>query len=304
MSEDDPPMPNGKSDRPSSSSAAKSAKALKAAKSRSRGSSQSPVKDRHIPWLSLGAGLLVIALIAAIAAFLVPKYEARSEAERYVPTATNTDPSSKIDGVVKVDYPAGLHVSATQRVAYDKKPPFGGPHDQVWAACVGNVYPKAIRTENGVHALEHGAVWITYNPDKLSTDQVQTLASKVEGQPYMFMSPYPGMDSNFSLQSWGHQLKLTDVNDHRAANFISALRQNSNTYPEVGASCDAGTPTLFDPANPPAFDPTPPGAGAIPMDGKGLTPQLTNGQEQPPTGGAAATSAPAAVPPMTTTGGN
>jgi hypothetical protein len=194
------------------------------------------------------------------------------------------------------------HTHVTGLVTYDRVPPAGGPHNPVQLNC--GVYTQALPNENAVHSLEHGAVWITYNPDKLSTDQVQTLASKVEGQPYMFMSPYPGMDSNFSLQSWGHQLKLTDVNDHRAANFISALRQNSNTYPEVGASCDAGTPTLFDPANPPAFDPTPPGAGAIPMDGKGLTPQLTNGQEQPPTGGAAATSAPAAVPPMTTTGGN
>jgi len=277
-------MPSGKSDRPNSNSGAKSAKALKAAKSRSRSStSKSVVRDRHIPWLSIGAAVIVVALIAAIAAFLVPKYQSRAEAQRFVPTATNTDPSKNIDGVVKVDYPAGLHVQANQRVAYDKTPPFGGPHDQVWATCMGNVYPKGIRTENAVHSLEHGAVWITYNPDKLSPAQVQTLASKVDGRPYMLLSPYPGMDSPFSLQSWGHQLKLTDVNDQRVANFISALRTNSNTYPEIGASCDAGTPSLFDPANPPPFNPEPPGPDAIPMDGKGLTPQIQNGQEQSPT---------------------
>jgi len=296
-SEDNPPMPSGKSDRPSSSSAAKSAKALKAAKSRSRSStsSKSVVSTRHIPWVSIGAAVVVIALIAAIAAYLVPKYQSRAEAQRYVPTASNTDPSKNIDGVVKVDYPAGLHVQGTQRVAYDKTPPFGGPHDQVWATCMGNVYPKAIRTENAVHSLEHGAVWITYNPDKLSPEQVKVLASKVEGQPYMLMTPYPGMDSPFSLQSWGHQLKLTDVNDQRVANFISALRQNSNTYPEIGASCDAGTPSLFDPANPPPFNPAPPGPDAIPMDGKGLTPQIQKGQEQAPTAPGAAVPG-AAVP--------
>lgn len=294
-------MPSGKNDGSNANSAAKSAKALKAAKSRSTGSrssasGKSAMRDRHIPWLSLGAGLLVIALIAAIAAYLVPKYESRAEAERYVPSASNPDPATKIEGVVKADYPAGLHVSATQRVAYDKAPPFGGPHDQVWATCMGNVYPTAIRTENAVHSLEHGAIWITYNPDTLSPAQVQTLAADVTGKPYTFMTPYPGMDSPFSLQSWGHQLKLTDVNDQRIANFISALKQNSNTYPEIGASCDAGTPSLFNPANPPPFDATPPGPDAIPMDGKGLTPQISNGQEAPPTAPGTAGAPGAAVP--------
>ena len=297
-------MPSGKSDRPSAS-AAKSAKALKQAKSHSRGSRgsrQSAVKDRHIPWLTIGAAFVVVALIAAIAAYLVPKYQARAEAQRYVPSATNPDPSAKIDGVVKVDYPAGLHVNPNQRVAYDKTPAFGGPHDQVWATCMGNVYPKGIRTENAVHALEHGAVWITYNPDKLAPEQVKTLSEQVEGKPYTFMSPFPGMDAPFSLQSWGHQLKLTDVNDHRVGNFISALRQNSNTYPEIGASCDAGSPTLFDPANPPPFNPAPVGPDAIPMDGKGLTPQISNGQEAPPS--APVPGAPSgAVPPAAPAGG-
>ena len=32
-----------------------------------------------------------------------------------------------------------------------------------------------------------------------------------ESQPYTLMSPYPGLDQPISLQSWGHQLKLTDA---------------------------------------------------------------------------------------------
>ncbi len=38
---------------------------------------------------------------------------------------------------------------------------------QTWATCNGVVYTKAVRIENMVHTLEHGAVWIAYNPDTI-----------------------------------------------------------------------------------------------------------------------------------------
>ena len=37
------------------------------------------------------------------------------------------------------------------------------------------VYPAAVRTENLVHSLEHGAVWIAYNPDQVVGDALATL---------------------------------------------------------------------------------------------------------------------------------
>ena len=237
-------MPSGKSDRPSSSSAAKSAKALKAAKSRSRSStsSKSVVSTRHIPWVSIGAALVVIALIGAIAAYLVPKYQSRAEAQRYVPTASNTDPSKNIDGVVKVDYPAGLHVQGTQRVAYDKTPPFGGPHDQVWATCMGNVYPKAIRTENAVHSLEHGAVWITYQPG-LAAVQLAALKGLVRGNDYRLLSPYTALPAPIVVTAWGTQLSVSSADDPRLAKFVRVYTQGPTT-PEPGAVCQGvGTPT-------------------------------------------------------------
>ena len=76
----------------------------------------------------------------------------------------------------------------------------------------------------------------------------------------MVMSPYPGLDSPVSLQSWGHQLKVGDVNDPRIDEFISSLKQNQYTHPEVGASCDAIGPGGFDQDNPPPFAPPRPPA--------------------------------------------
>ncbi|MFC3964786.1 DUF3105 domain-containing protein [Nocardia jiangsuensis] len=266
------------SNAPRSSGASKSAKAVRAAGKvapsgkggdRRGGGGSGGLQKRQIPWMTIGAAAVIVALVGALAYNLVPKYQEQAELDRFTPSAERQDPSDQIDGVVKQEYPAGLHIGPTQRVAYDKTPAFGGPHDSSWATCTGVVYDKALRTENAVHSLEHGAVWIAYNPDKVDSAGVETLAAKVEGKPYTLMSPFPGLDAAVSLQSWGHQLKVDSADDKRINQFITALRLNNYTYPEVGADCST---IAFDTDNPPPFDPTPPGPDAVPMDGAGLVP--------------------------------
>ena len=129
-------------------------------------------------------------------------------------------------------------MGASERVAYEYSPPFGGPHDAAWATCTGIVYPVPIRSENAVHSLEHGAVWITYRPD-LPADQVATLASKVEGKEKTMMSPFPGLTNAVSLQAWGYQLKVDSVDDPRIDDFIKALRVNASIEGPT-ALCDRG----------------------------------------------------------------
>ncbi|MFQ6393311.1 DUF3105 domain-containing protein [Nocardia sp. KC 131] len=259
------------------STSAKSAKAVRAAgkssSSRKKGGGKSPLnKKRQIPWLAIGAAAVIIALVGVLAYSLVPKYRDKADLEKYTPTAERKDPSDQIPGVAKHEYPAGLHVSEAQRVAYDQSPPFGGPHDQAWANCTGVVYSKPIRLENAVHSLEHGAVWITYNPDKVDPAGIDSLKKKVEGKQQTLMSPYPGLASAVSLQSWGHRLNLDSADDKRVNQFLTALRANPYAYPEVGASCSNPS---FDANDPLPFDPTPPGPNAVPMDGKGLEPDQT-----------------------------
>jgi hypothetical protein len=148
------------------------------------------------------------------------------------------------------------------------------------------VYPNPVRTENMVHTLEHGAVWIAYNPDKIKGGDVDKLSAKVNGQDFMVMSPYPGLDKPISLQSWGHQLKLDSPDDERIDQFIKSLRRNDYTFPEKGATCDTQG-GAFDPTNPPPFDATPPPADAVKMDGSGAqTAQTSGGVEVPPATGA------------------
>jgi Protein of unknown function (DUF3105) len=225
------------------------------------------------PWGTVAAVLLVLVFAVGIFGYLYTQYEGR---RAFTPTASEKDPSVRIKGIVIQNYGAANrgHIGPDKRVAYDHSPPFGGPHDATWAACNGVVYTTAVRNENMVHALEHGAVWIAYNPSKINGAGLQSLQDRVQGANYLMLSPYPGLDSPISLQSWGHQLKLSNPADKRIDQFIQALRLNQYTYPEVGASCDE-IPGLFDSAKPPPFVATPPGPDAIPMNyggGRGAAP--------------------------------
>jgi hypothetical protein len=122
-------------------------------------------------------------------------------------------------------------------IKYEQVPPIGGPHNQNWQRCMGDVYPAPIASEHAVHAMEHGAVWITYQPN-LPADQVAVLAKKVKGNDYMLMSPFEGQDKPISLQVWGYQLKVDKAGDKRIDEFIKALRQQVG--PEQGATCSSG----------------------------------------------------------------
>jgi Protein of unknown function (DUF3105) len=125
-------------------------------------------------------------------------------------------------------------------LSYKTTPPVGGDHNPTWERCMGDVYDTQIPSENAVHSLEHGAVWITYRPD-LAKDQVDKLASKVRGKDFLLMSPFPGLDKPISLQAWGYQLKLDSANDGRIDDFISALRENASLEP--GTPCSSGNYT-------------------------------------------------------------
>ncbi|KJK36649.1 membrane protein [Lentzea aerocolonigenes] len=244
-----------------------SGKKTKATRSSVAAARSSVVANKPKPWGTIIAVIAVLGLAGGVFGYAYSQIHANNVKEaalaKWKPSDTNKDPSQQLAGIVTKEYKGSKHVDATQRVAYDQSPPFGGPHDGQWADCTGVVYDKAVRTENMVHGLEHGAVWIAYNPDQVKDDALAKLKTKVEGIPYMMLSPYPGLDKPISLQSWGHQLKVEKADDERVDQFISSLLRNSNTYPEVGASCE-NTQFL---SNPAPFVAEKPGADAVPMDG-------------------------------------
>lgn len=250
------------------------------------GRGKAPVisKRQGLPWLAIGAVTVVLALAVVIGVVVLNKASDNKALDAYVPSATNKDPSVGIAGIYHdmPKYKSALHIQSTQRVDYDRYPPVGGPHDGFWAACNGVVYPVAMRDENMVHTLEHGAIWIAYNPKTTSASDVAALTKRVQGEQYMVMSPYPTLTAHpISLQAWGHQLQVDSASDPRIDEFITSLRRNQYVYPETGATCEQPSfPTTDIPAEL-RFDPSPRGAGSIPLDGGTLTAATGEDHSQP-----------------------
>lgn len=140
-----------------------------------------------------------------------------------------------VEGVTEVDIDERQHV--TEPVSYEYAPAIGGNHAPNWLDCTSTVYEQPVPQESAVHSLEHGAVWITYQPDS-DEQTIETLRSKVEGSGFTFMSPYPDQSAPIILSSWGTQLELTDATDERIDHFLVKYRVGDKT-PEPGATCSA-----------------------------------------------------------------
>ena len=194
---------------------------------------KSIVNQKQRPWGLIVTTIVIVVLAAALIVYAVTR--------THKTTASN-DPyrqpelpdAKSISGVVYKVEPNHNHVAGV--VNYDTSPPTGGDHSGVWADCTGTVYANPIANENAVHMLEHGAVWITYKPG-LSSSDIATLTKDVSGKDRMAMSPYPGLKTNISLQSWGYQLFVNSASDPRIDQFITALRLNPKTTPEPSATC-------------------------------------------------------------------
>jgi hypothetical protein len=142
-------------------------------------------------------------------------------------------------GTVTFGEPGRNHVQGT--VHYDHTPPAGGPHNPIWLNC--GVYTQPVVDENAVHSLEHGAVWITYQPS-LPAGQVAILRRTVQthdggGDRYVILSPYPGQPAPVMATAWGNQLSLQSASDPRVAGFIEHFREGPQDL-ERGAPCAGG----------------------------------------------------------------
>jgi len=154
------------------------------------------------------------------------------------PTTSNNGPADKALQHNHVDGP----------VTYAVTPPVGGDHNATWMNC--GVYDKPVPTERAVHNLEHGAIWITYQPSlpQSTVDQLrafeskQTIVSKT-GSRYVDVTPFPGLPAPIVISSWGFQLRVNSATDPRLQQFVNAFRSNSKYTPEYGGPCTGGVGT-------------------------------------------------------------
>lgn len=148
-------------------------------------------------------------------------------------------PVADASGVQTWDVPGATHVdpkTVDYKAEFGMDPPAGGPHWAVWLNC--GIYTEPQQNERAVHDLEHGAVWVTYNPDKVRGDALTTLQKRMP-DTYAVLSPYPGLDAPVVVSAWGAQLKLTGVEDKGLDTFIQKYWQSPDA-PEPGAPCTGG----------------------------------------------------------------
>jgi hypothetical protein len=181
-----------------------------------------PQRGRVVPprrnwlWL-LGATVLGLLVLAGAGVALISR-----------------DQIGPIEGVTTFENLPRDHQEGS--ITYEQTPPVGGVHNAAWANC--GIYDQPVPNQYAVHSLEHGAVWITYQPD-LPAEAVEQLRDFVRGRNYTLLSPYPNLPSPVVASAWGVQLKVDYADDPRLAQFISKYVQGPQT-PEPGAPCYGG----------------------------------------------------------------
>lgn len=108
--------------------------------------------------------------------------------------------------------------------------PAGGPHYPT--PLRQGIYEAPVADGNAIHSLEHGMVWISYLPDELSAEELDTLtdiASDFDRD--VLMSPRLENSSPVIVVSWGQRVVMDEVNEQAIRDFITT---NRNRSPEPG----------------------------------------------------------------------
>ena len=173
---------------------------------------ESPWPKRMV-WI---AGIVLVGGLVAIVFFSQPEL-------RGVPDGTETlavGDRGHVDGDIHAD----------------GEVPAGGLHAGIWQNC--GFYGEEIRSENAVHSLEHGAVWISYD-SSLPADEVQALHRFTSRTEKVLVSLVPGQDAPIIATAWAQQLEIDDLEDARLSQFVNEFT-SSRSAPEPGGRCNGG----------------------------------------------------------------
>jgi hypothetical protein len=138
----------------------------------------------------------------------------------------------ELSGAPEIDVPSE-HVSGDIDYSDYTNPPTYGPHHPTVSGVVPRptgVYDTEQDDEDLVHNLEHGHVWISYNPLFLDADDVQALEELVVsfGQDAgVILTPRSINTSVIALASWGHLLELNEYNEATIREFAATNRGHS-----------------------------------------------------------------------------
>lgn len=124
---------------------------------------------------------------------------------------------------------------------FSNSPSIGGDHYPFWQNC--GFYNVELLEGAATHTMEHGAVWITYNADKVDSAELDVLAEMAEANGKLLISPY-SHDEKLVLSAWGIQHRTAfSPTDPEVAAFVAAWIDNPELA-EAGVRCTgaAGIP--------------------------------------------------------------
>ena len=179
-------------------------------------------KSRRNRRIAIWAGAIAAAVVVGL---LITSIVLTPQAARY----TAGGEGATIEGVETFENTSN-HVEGV--VDYPQTPPAGGEHNPAWLNC--GVYDQPVPNENAVHSLEHGAIWVTYDPS-LSDADLETLKSLLPST-YIVLSPFDDLPSPIVLSGWNSQLQVDAADDPRIPEFLEEYWQSQNV-PEPGALC-------------------------------------------------------------------
>jgi hypothetical protein len=169
-------------------------------------------------------------------------------------SSSPTPSAPPIVGVTEVNGLPHSHFLGVH-LTYSHTPPLGGDHSPYPLTCA--VYAAAVPNENAVHSLEHGGVWLTYQP---GIDPAPLDALTAIDPSYVLVSPYPGQPAKVIATAWGRQLKVDSATDPRLRAFVERYHAGGQGG-EKGAACAGVNPAqaqqLFA-QGPPRGQPNPP----------------------------------------------
>ena len=179
------------------------------------------------------ASLLAVGVVVLIIVFVV------ASAKPPIIDPDRDPEAISVEGVQTFDGITSTHVDGQPvdyAATYEMNPPAGGEHWSQWLNC--GVYEEPQQSENAVHALEHGAIWTTYNPDEVSGEDLEKLRDSLPST-YSLLTPYPDLPAPVVMSGWGVQVQLDGVDDPRVSQFLNKYWQ-SPSVPEPGALCTNG----------------------------------------------------------------
>lgn len=135
---------------------------------------------------------------------------------------------------VPAGVPEAAHTTnAAEMVGLPGEPPSIGPHfGQPWL--VGS-YDEPVPDGNAVHSLEHGIVWLSYNPELVSDQLLEVLRDVADDfRRDVILSPRPQNDSAIYAVSWGRVLKIDGTAGGEEQLLRDFVDTNRNRSPEPG----------------------------------------------------------------------